>query len=399
MAITSSTRANSGFGGSQSVLGRDRSRGDLSAPLRHIDPVLLVCSLALAGLGILMVFSATRGSGDTPQVSFLVRQTLFVGIGVVVMGVVALIDYHRIRDWAWLLYGGAMLLLVLVLSPLGSDVNGAQAWFDLGPISLQPSEFAKFAVIVVLGALLAEWAADLDLKRLGILLVVTGAPMGLILLQPDLGTVLVLVSIVLGMLLVGGLRGRYILALSVIGLVGVVLALNSGVLKEYQVARLTTFLESDSSIENATRAQLDTRLNVDQSKIAIANGRVVGEGLFEGTQTQLGFVPEQQTDFIFTAVGEELGFMGAATVLGLYGVIMWRIWRTAGISRDQLGTLYCAGVLAMFTFQVFENVGMTMGIMPVTGIPLPLVSYGGTSVIVTFASLGLVMNVHMRRFR
>lgn len=359
----------------------------------------MVCTLALAALGVLMVFSATRGSGGSPQIGFLARQSLFMVIGVGVMGVTAFVDYHRLRDWAWVFYGIAMVLLVLVVSPLGSEVNGAQAWFQFGPISLQPAEFAKFALIVTLGALLAEWAADLDLKRLGLLLAVSGAPMLLIMVQPDLGTVLVLISIALGMLLVGGLRGRYILALSAIGLVVVVVAFNSGVLKDYQIARFTTFLESDSSTEGATRQQLDDRFNVDQSKIAIANGRITGEGLFGGTQTQLGFVPEQQTDFIFTAVGEELGFFGAATVLGLYAVIMWRIWRIAQLSRDQLGTLYCAGVLAMFTFQVFENVGMTMGIMPVTGIPLPLFSYGGTSVIITFAALGLVMNVHMRRFR
>ncbi len=397
MPINSATRTNAGFGGTQSLLGRDRSRGDLSAPLRHIDPILLVCSLALAALGVLMVYSTTR---EEAGVSFLMRQGAFVGIGAGVMVVTALVDYHRIRDWAWALYGAAMVLLVLVLSPLGVERGGAQAWFDLGPVSMQPSEFTKFAVIVLLGALLAEWWGELDLRRLGIVLLVAGAPMGLIMLQPDLGTVLVIVSIVLGMLLVGGLRGRYILALSIFGLVGVVIALNSGVLKQYQVDRLTTFLESDSTpVEGATRAQLDARLNVDQSKITIANGRVTGMGLFEGPQTQRDFVPEQETDFIFTAVGEELGFMGAATVLGLYAVIMWRIWRIAGLSLDELGTLYAAGVLAMFTFQVFENVGMTMGIMPVTGIPLPLFSYGGTSVIATFAALGLVMNVHMRRFR
>ena len=373
-------------------LGSDRSRRDPSAPFRHVDVVLLVCTLAVAALGVLMVFSATRGPDDPPDTSFLAKQALFVVIGVGVMLVVSLIDYHRIRDFAWVLYGGVILMLFAVLSPLGSQVNGAQAWFALGPLQLQPAEFAKIALIVALGALLAEWAGDIDLKRLGILAVLCGAPMLLIMMQPDLGTVAVFVAIVLGMLLIGGLRFRYILVLSLIGLVGVIGAFNSTVLDEYQKDRLAGFLDPSSDTQRTT-------YNVNQSQTAISNGGVTGEGLFQGSQTELGYVPEQQTDFIFTAVGEELGFVGGAVVIGLYGVIIWRIWRTAQLSRDLLGTLYCVGVLSMLVFQVFENVGMAMGIMPVTGIPLPLLSYGGSSTLVTFAAIGLVLNVHMRRFR
>jgi len=373
-------------------LGSDRSRRDPSAPLRHIDVVLVVCVLALAALGVLMVYSATRGTGDTPDRSFLLKQSMFVVIGLGVMLVAAAVDYHRIRDFAWVLYAGAILLLFGVLSPAGSQVNGAQAWFALGPLQLQPAEIAKLALIVTLGALLAEWEGDIDLKRLGILGALCGVPMGLILLQPDLGTVAVLVAIVLGMLLIGGLRFRYIVVLSVIGLAGVLVAFNSSVLDQYQKDRLTGFLDPSSDTQGTT-------YNVDQSQTAISNGGITGEGLFQGRQTELGYVPEQQTDFIFTAVGEELGFVGGAVVIGLYGVIIWRVWRVAQLSRDLLGTLYAVGVLSMLVFQVFENVGMAMGIMPVTGIPLPLLSYGGSSTLVTFAAIGLVLNVHMRRFR
>ena len=373
-------------------LGPDRSRRDPSAPLRHLDVVLIVCTMALAALGVLMVFSSTRGPDSSPDTSFLIKQSLFMVIGFGVLAVVTLIDYHRIRDFAWVLYGGAILLLFGVLSPFGSQVNGAQAWFALGPFQLQPAEFAKIALIVTLGALLAEWAGDIDLKRLGVLSVLCGLPMALILLQPDLGTVAVLVAIVLGMLLIGGLRFRYIVILSAVGIMAVLVAFNSSVLKEYQKDRFTEFLSPNSDAQG-------TSYNVGQSQNAIGNGGVTGEGLFEGPQTQLNFVPEQQTDFIFTAVGEELGFVGGAVVLGLYGVIIWRVWRTAQLSRDLLGTLYCVGVLSMLVFQVFENVGMAMGIMPVTGIPLPLLSYGGSSTLVTFAAIGLVLNVHMRRFR
>jgi rod shape determining protein RodA len=222
--------------------------------------------------------------------------------------------------------------------------------------------------------------------------VLSGVPAVLILLQPDLGTVAVLVAIVLGMLLIAGLRFRYIAVLTLVGLVGVIGAFNSSVLDEYQKDRFTEFLSPNSDEQGSS-------YNVGQSQNAIGNGGITGEGLFEGSQTRLNYVPEQQTDFIFTAVGEELGFVGGATVLGLYGVIIWRIWRIAKLSRDLLGTLYCVGVLSMLVFQIFENMGMAMGIMPVTGIPLPLLSYGGSSTLVTFAAIGLVLNVHMRRFR
>jgi rod shape determining protein RodA len=372
--------------------GRDRSRRDLTAPWRHLDPILITCTVVLAALGVLMVFSATRGPTDPARIDYLVRQGTFTTVGLGVMALVNLVDYRRIRDWAWVLYGGAVLLLVGVISPLGSQSKGAQAWFAFGAFQLQPAEFAKLALIVVLAALMAHWQGDIDVRRLVVLLGVAGAPMALILLQPDLGTVLVLVAITLGMLLIGGLKGRYLLALFVIGLAGVVGVFNSGVLKEYQRDRFTAFLDPGADKQGVT-------YNVNQSQLAISNGGLTGEGLFEGRQTQLEFVPEQQTDFIFTAVGEELGFVGAATVLALYGALLWRIWRTAQLSRDLLGTLMCVGVLSMFTFQIFENVGMAMGIMPVTGIPLPLLSYGGSSTLTTFACLGLVLNVHSRRFR
>jgi rod shape determining protein RodA len=194
----------------------------------------------------------------------------------------------------------------------------------------------------------------------------------------------------MGMLLVGGLRARYLLLILAIGALAVFGALNSNVLKQYQKDRFTVAYSDAKSASS---------YNVDQSQTAIGAGGVTGEGLFNGQQTQKGFVPEQQTDFIFTVVGEELGFVGAATLLGLYAVMLWRIWRTAAVARDMLGSLICVGVLSFMVFQVFENVGMTMKIMPVTGIPLPLVSYGGTSILTTFVGIGLVLNVHMHRFR
>ena len=380
--------------------GPDRSRRDLSAPWRHLDPVLLVCAVAISLIGVLMVYSATRnGVGpnklavDAPRNhSYLVKQGGFVVVGVFSMGVVASIDYRKYRDWIVPIYVIMCLMLALVVTPLGSTSKGAQSRFEFAGLQLQPSEIAKVVLIVALASLFAAWQSDIDMRRLGIALAVAGLPMALIMLQPDLGTALVFIAITVAMFVTAGVRGRYLAALTVVGVVGVALILQSSVLQTYQKDRLTTFL--DTSHATATAAY-----NVNQSQTTIANGGMWGKGLFKGPQTQLGYVPEQQTDFIFTVMAEELGFAGAATLLGLYAVVIWRCWRAAQLARDQLGTLICIGVLAMFVFQVFESVGMTMGIMPVTGIPLPFMSYGGSSTIACFLAIGLVLNVHMHRFR
>ena len=369
-----------------------RSRRDPTAPFRHLDPVLLVCSLALAFIGVVSVYSATRGPGPHYVDSYLVRQFAFVVIGTGVMAVFALVDYHKLHDWAWLFYAATTGLLVLVVSPLGSQSKGAQAWFALGPFQLQPAEFAKLSLIGALAFLLSEFKGDIDLRRLGALIVCALVPMALIMLQPDLGVVLILGVITIALLVVGGVPAKYLAVLTVVGVVGVVGVLNSPILKEYQISRLTAFANPEDKSNPAV-------YNVDQSKQAIASGGVSGQGLFEGPQTKLGFVPEQQTDFIFTAVAEQFGFVGSAIVLGLYGVVCYRIWRIASIARDPFGSYVCIGVLAMFAFSVFENVGMAMGIMPVTGLPLLLLSSGGSSTITAFAGIGLVLSVHMRRFR
>jgi rod shape determining protein RodA len=304
------------------------------------------------------------------------------------------VDYRRYREFALVGFGIVTAMLVLVVTGLGSTRKGTQAWFPLGPFQLQPSELAKIVVIVTLASVLAQFEGELDLARLVGALGVVAVPMGLILLQPDLGTGLVFVAVAMGMLLIGGARLKHIVALTAVGIAGVAFVLNSGMLETYQQCRLTSFIDQDS----ADCAARGAGYNVEQAKTAIGSGSFLGKGLFEGTQTRLDIVPEQHTDFIFTAVGEELGFVGSATLLLLLSLIAWRIWRTAQLSRDPLGTMICVGVLAMFAFQVFENVGMTMGIMPVTGIPLPFMSYGGSSTLTEFIAMGLVLNIHMRRF-
>ncbi|HEX6421924.1 MAG TPA: rod shape-determining protein RodA [Acidimicrobiales bacterium] len=368
---------------------RDRA----PAAWKHVDLVLLATAAALSVLGAMMVLSSTRGTDpDVYDLSFLRKQVLFIVIGVIGMVLVTLVDYRRLRDTAWLPYVAVMVLLALVVSSLGSERRGSQAWFQIGAFQLQPAELAKVVVILGLAGVLAGADVPLRLRRVVLALALVALPTGLILLQPDLGTALVFIAITMGMLLIAGARARHIVILTAAGVIGVVGVLTSDVLEDYQRDRLTVFLDADGHDVQAEA------YNSDQSKAAIASGRVNGKGYLEGTQTRLGFVPEQHTDFIFTAVGEELGFVGSVTVLGLLALMCVRIWRTAQIARDRLGMLISVGVLSMLVFQIFQNVGMTMGIMPITGITLPFMSYGGSSVIASWLALGLVLNVHMRRF-
>ena len=367
-------------------LGRGRT-----SPIHHLDMSLIFTVLFTAGMGVLMVYSATRHRFGADPAFFMERQLLYVLLGVGVMAVAASIDYRLFRDFAPLIYVGTVALLVLVISPLGSNRKGAQAWFQLGSFQFQPSEWAKVALIVCVAAYGAAHRGDLDGRRLLTLLLLAGVPMALIEMQPDLGTDLVFGAILLGTLLVAGARARHMAALGLLAVVAVVAVFHFGLLKDYQRDRLTAFLDPKGDTQRSA-------YNLNQSKLAISHGGIAGQGLFKGTQTNLSYVPEQHTDFIFTVVGEELGLAGSATLLALYAFMVWRMWRTAALAKDLSGTLICIGVLAMFVFQIFENVGMTMGIMPITGIPLPFMSYGGSSTLAAFAAVGLVLNVHMRRF-
>jgi rod shape determining protein RodA len=360
---------------------------------RHLDLMLLLCAVAISALGALMILSATRGTDpDAYDLSFLRRQLMFEGMGLAAMVLVAMVDYRRWRHRVWLPYAAILVMLGLVLTSVGTEQRGTQAWFQIGAFQLQPAEIAKVVAILVVAAFLGRSEPPLQARWVGGALLLLGLPMALILLQPDLGTAMVFVAIALGMLMVAGARLRHLVVLTAVGTIGVIGVLNSDLLEDYQRDRLTTFLDQDHNLAART-------YNLNQSKIAIGSGGAGGKGLFEGTQTRLGNVPEQHTDFIFTALGEELGFAGSATLLALFWLLCWRIWRIAQLSRDRFGMLLSVGVLSMLVFQVFQNVGMTMGIMPITGIPLPFMSYGGSSTLAAWIAIGLVLNVHMRRFR
>lgn len=369
-------------------------RSSRAAPWRHVDLVLVLCVGLVQFVGLVMVFSTTRGANAPYRYGYVTKQAVYALIGVVVMVAIMAIDYRRFRDIALLLYGGMVVLLLAVLTPLGTVSKGHQGWFSIGSFQLQPSEFAKVVVVITLAAVASQFNGQIDLRRLGTLLLLAVIPMGLVLLQGDLGTTLVFAVVVPAMLLVAGARSQHLAALVVLGVIGAGLIVGGGMLKTYQQDRLTSFLKQDTKSADIQGASY----NLNQSKTAIGSGGAWGKGLFKGTQTRLGIVPEQQTDFIFSAVGEQLGFVGAGTLIGLFGIIVWRIWRAAQLARDEFGTLLCIGLLAMLLFHVFENVGMTMGIMPITGIPLPFLSYGGSSTVVNFAAVGLVLSVRMRRF-
>jgi rod shape determining protein RodA len=370
-------------------------RRNPSSPLRHLDFGLVGAVSAVALLGALMIFTSTRGTKAPYDLSFVKKQMMFLVLGGAAMAGLAAMDYRRIRDFAPVIYLGTVALLIGVITPLGSRSKGTQGWYQLGPFQLQPSELAKLGLVIALAALASQFGGEVDIRRFGALVLVAVLPMGLVLLQPDLGTTLVSAVITFAMLLVAGVRPRHLVAILLVGILGVTLVLQSGVLAQYQKNRLTVFVHQENPKAVASRQDA---YNLDQAKIAIGSGGLTGKGLYRGTQTRLGNVPEQHTDFIFTAVGEQLGFLGGATLLGLLAYIVWRVWRTAQLARDDFGTLLCVGILALFVFQIFENAGMTMGIMPITGIPLPFMSYGGSSTITLFLALGLVLSIHMRRF-
>jgi rod shape determining protein RodA len=376
-------------------IGRERieRRALADNPIRHLDPTLLISALALTAFGNLMVYSASssrlRDQGLSTRY-LLNRQMTFSLIGLAVMVVVATFNYRRLRAWAFPLYLGGLALLIAVLTPLGSSAKGAQRWINVGFFQLQPSEFMKLAVLLALAYFLSERrghpAAGAVIGACALVLI----PAVLIFKQPDLGTLLVLMALLLTMLVVGGTRARTMFLIVLLGVSAVIGVLHTHVLKDYQLARLTAFLDPSADKQR-------TGYNLDQARIAVGSGQLTGKGLFTGTQTNLDFVPEVQTDFIFTAVGEELGFVGAVVLIGLFAIFLWRGLRIAMLSKDLFGTMLAAGVVAMLAFQMFINIGMTIGVSPITGIPLPFVSYGGSSMITTYIATGLLLNVHMRR--
>ncbi|NDH87347.1 MAG: rod shape-determining protein RodA [Actinobacteria bacterium] len=363
-----------------------------------VDPLLILSVMAITAMGALLVYSATRGPAtelDPADRSFLTRQVLFAVVGAGFGLFAALINIERIRSLVSVAYIATLGLLFGVVL-FGADINGTQAWYRVGGFTFQPSEPGKLVLIVALATVFSGDRVGFQRMAAGLLL--AGVPIGLILLQPDLGTVLVYIVITAVMITMSNISMRLILLLVLAAITAITMIFTSDVLEDYQKDRLTVFVLDDEAIAELGADAVRVAYNAEQSQIAIGNGGLTGTGLFQGTQTSSNLVPEQQTDFIFSVAGEELGFRGAAILLVLFAVVVLRIWRVAVRASDEFDRLLAVGVMSMFVFQVFQSAGMTMGMMPVTGIPMPFVSYGGSSMLTSMIAIGLILGVYRRRF-
>jgi len=378
---------------SQSIRYRRASRIDF----RNFDNLLNFAVIGLLLIGTLLVYAGTREwfrSYDLDPEYYLKRHTLNILIGSLLAYGTTLIDYRLLRAYTPIIWLVAVIGLVIVLIPgLGSEINGARAWIALpGGFQIQPAELAKIAIIVGIAMILAdrdnaqEDPTDLDVLKA---LAIAAVPVLLIVAQPDLGTVLIICAAILAMIGASGAPSRWVVGLLILAIVGIFTAVQTGAVSQYQIARLQSFVDPSADPQS-------TGYQLRQSRITIGSGGIFGKGLFNGPQTNGRFVPEQQTDFIFTVAGEELGFIGCSVILALYLLFFIRAFAICRRSSDLFGRLVCIGVIAWFSFQAFENIGMTMGLMPMTGVPLPFLSYGGSSMFANLIGVGLLQNVHSR---
>jgi rod shape determining protein RodA len=365
--------------------------------LAGFDPVLTVAVAILLFIGTLLVYAATRdwyaANGLDPEY-YLKRHVINIAIGIMLAWGTTVIDYRLLRAYTPILWGFGVLGLAFVLIPgLGAEVNGAQAWIPLpGGFQIQPAELAKISIIVGLSMLLSERSHNSDeptSKDVLRALAVAALPILLILLQPDMGTVFIISASVVAILAVSGAPVKWVAGLLILAVAGGIVATKTGIISEYQVKRLQAFVDPNADAQGSG-------YQLRQARITVGSGGLLGTGLFNGPQTNGRFVPEQQTDFIFTVAGEELGFLGSGFIILLYLIILMRAFGIARRSSDPYGQMVCTGVIAWFAFQTFENIGMTLGLMPMTGVPLPFMSYGGSSMFANLIGFGLLQNVHAR---
>lgn len=361
------------------------------SPLHAVNPALIAVVIILGVFGSVMVRSAVSGM-DAGDAMFR-RHLVGIAIGLVPLVFAWAIDYRKLQGWVGPLTAfNAFLILSPLIPGLGATAKGAQLWLEIGGIRLfQPAEPAKLVFIVTLAAVIAGYKGRLESGRqVSRVLGLAAVPFALVVAVGDLGTGLVFIAITLGMLLVGGLPARWFLVFAVLGAIGAGVIIKANVLKEYQMNRLLVFVDPSRDPSGAG-------YNLEQSKIAIGSGELTGKGLNEGTQSNLNFLPERHTDFIFSVLGEELGFMGAVMLLGLYLALLITALEISASSRDLFGSLIAVGVISMWTFQILENVGMTIGLMPITGIPLPFMSFGSSFMVTNLAAVGMLLSVWSRR--
>jgi rod shape determining protein RodA len=379
-------------GRSRSLLARAFAR---NSPLRHMDWLLVVVVAGLSAIGTVLVWSATQPeliqAGQDPR-TYLKKQLLWVIVGLVLMFTVSLADTRQLKTWTPFFYGATVLALLAVLTPLGASVNGAKAWIALpGGFQIEPSEFAKVALIVMAAMIFSAARDERPGLRAVLLTLASAAPLiGLVVTEPALGVAMVLVVMTVTAIVLSGIRLRLIAALAAIVAVAVAAAGGLHLLKSYQLTRFTSFLHPSADLAGSG-------YNAAQAKIAVGSGGMFGQGLFHGQLVAGNFVPSQQTDFIFTVAGEELGFVGTIAIVFLLGVVIVRALRIAARADDLFGLLVASGIAMWFTFQSFVNIGMTIGIMPITGLPLPFVSYGGSAVFADMIAIGLLQSIHRRR--
>ena len=379
----------------RSLLARAFAR---NSPLRHMDWLLVVVVLGLSAIGTLLVWSATQPSllaAGLDGRTYLKKQLLNVVIGLILMAGVSLVDTRQLRTWVPFFYGATLLGLLAVLTPIGSDINGAHAWISLpGGFQVEPSEFAKVALILGIASIFSRARPGVSggpgVRSLLTALACAAPLIGLVVIEPALGVALVLVVVTATMIVLSGLRLRIIAALTALVAVTIGAAGGLHLLKSYQLTRFTSFLHPAADLAGAG-------YNAAQAKIAVGSGGMFGQGLFHGRLVAGNFVPSQQTDFIFTVAGEELGFVGTIVIVFLLGVVIVRALRIATRADDLFGLLVASGIAMWFAFQSFVNIGMTIGIMPITGLPLPFVSYGGSAVFADMIAIGLLQSVHRRR--
>ena len=361
------------------------------------DPILSFAVGALLIFGILLVYAATRNwysaAGLDPQY-YLKRHGINVVIGIALALGVTFIDYRVLRAYTPFVWGAGVLGLIAVLIPgIGSTINGARAWIVLpGGFSIQPAELAKITIIIGMSMILTERAhGQDDVRNKDVLqaLLVAAVPVLFIVLQPDMGTILIISAIVVTIIAASGAQYRWVAGLLLLALLGGFVAVKAGVVSDYQLKRLQSFVDPSADTQGSG-------YQLRQARITVGSGGLVGTGLFNGAQTNGRFVPEQQTDFIFTVAGEETGFLGSSFILLMLVTIMFRGFSIARRTTDPFGRLVAVGVVAWFAFQTFENIGMTLGLMPMTGVPLPFLSYGGSSMFANMIGIGLLQNVHAR---
>ncbi len=370
------------------------SRTRVAVP--RLDWLLVGAVGLILTIGTLLVWSATS-SNDVltggQSTAYLHKHLVNILIGLVLAAAVMATDHRWVRIVTPLVYVASVIGLLLVLA-MGTTINGSRSWLMLGGLSIQPAEFTKLAVVIGMAMIIAERTENSRQRRVGLvdvalLGVLAGIPAVLIILQPDLGTMLVLAATVFGVLAVAGVPRRWLVSILTVGLIFAFLVVSLGLLKQYQLNRFMAF----------TDPGLDPRgagYNTTQARIAIGNGGLFGQGLFDGSQTRSRFVPEQHTDFVFTVAGEELGLIGAGVLILLFAVVLWRALHISMNADDMFGRVAAAGIACWFAFQTFQNIGMCLGIMPVTGVPLPLVSYGGSSMFASMMAVGLLLNIAMR---